>query len=138
MTGQGRPARQAQAASPHAVPRRTWTPMRPDLQPAEGEPGGQAATMTPARALAALLTELATCGLPVTGMTITRLQGTLTLPGGPVVCYCCGWLVWPTDRSSHGGRPLHTLHNARDPAGAARRLTLPGHAGREKGHIPHG
>ena len=81
--------------------------------------------MTPGRALAALLAELATCGLPVTGMAITRLQGTLTLPGGPVVRYCCGWLVWPAGRSSHRGRPLCTLHSAHDPAGAARRLALP-------------
>jgi hypothetical protein len=81
--------------------------------------------MTPGRALIALLAELAACGLPVAGMTITRLQGTLTLPGGPVVRYCCGWLVWPTDRSSHRGRPLCTLHSAHEPAGAARRLALP-------------
>ena len=124
MTGPGWPARQAQAALPHAVPR-TWTPMRPDLLPVSSEPGSPAAPMTPARALAALLAELATCNLPGTDMAITRLQGTLTLPGGPVVSYCCGWLVWPTDRSSHRGRPLHTLHSAHDPAGAARRLALP-------------
>jgi hypothetical protein len=99
--------------------------MRPDLLPVSSEPGSPAAPMTPARALAALLAELATCNLPGTDMAITRLQGTLTLPGGPVVSYCCGWLVWPTDRSSHRGRPLHTLHSAHDPAGAARRLALP-------------
>ena len=58
-------------------------------------------------------------------MAITRLQGTLTLPGGPVVSYCCGWLLWPTDRSSHRGRPLHTLHSAHDPADAARHGGLP-------------
>jgi hypothetical protein len=137
MTGLDRPDGQAQAALPHAVPRRTWTPMRPDLQPAKGEQGSPTA-MTPGRALAALLAELAACGVPVTGMIITRLQGTLTLPGGPVVCYCCGWLVWPTDRSSHRGRPLNALHSAHDPAGAARRLALPGHDGRERGHIPQG
>jgi hypothetical protein len=125
MTGPGWPARQAQAALPHTAARRTWTPMRPDLLTPVGKPGSRAAAMTPARALAALLAELATCGLPVTGMAITRLQGTLTLPGGPAVCYYCGWLLWPTDRSSQRGRPLYTLHSAHDPAGAARRLALP-------------
>jgi hypothetical protein len=99
--------------------------MRPDLLPVSSEPGSQAAPMTPARALAALLAELATSNLPGTDMAITRLQGTLTLPGRPVISYCCGWLLWPTDRSSHRGRPLHTLHSAHDPAGAARRLALP-------------
>jgi hypothetical protein len=124
MTGPGRAGQQAQPALRHAVPRRIWTPMRPDLLPAQGEPepASQAATMTPGRALIALLAELAACGLPVAGMTITRLQGTLTLPGGPVVRYCCGWLVWPAGRPGHRGRPLRTLHSAHDPAGAARGL----------------
>jgi histidine kinase-like protein len=47
------------------------------------------------------------------------------LAGGLAVRYCCGWLVWPAGRLSRQGRPLHTLHSAHDPAGAARRLTLP-------------
>jgi hypothetical protein len=137
MTGLDWPARQAQPALRHAVPRRTSTPMRPDLLPVTGEPGSPATTMTPARALTALLAELAAGGQPVTGMAITRLQGTLTLPGGPAVCYCCGWLVWPTDRSSQRSRTLHTLHSAHDPAGAARRLTLPGHVGSGNGRNRH-
>ncbi|HUY45891.1 MAG TPA: hypothetical protein VMV92_09225 [Streptosporangiaceae bacterium] len=52
-------------------------------------------------------------------MTITRLQGTLTLAGGPDVVYRCGWLFWPAGRLSRAGRPLYALHQARDPAGAA-------------------
>jgi hypothetical protein len=84
--------------------------------------------MAPGQALIALLTELAARGLPVTGMTITRLQGTLSLADGQVVRYCCGWLLWSAGRSSYCGRPLHTLHNAHDAAGAARRLSqsMPG------------
>src|ERR1039457_1335088 len=124
MTGPGRAGQQAQPALRHAAPRRIWTPIRPDLLPAQGEPepASQAATMTPGRALIALFAELAACGLPVAGMTITRLQGTPTLPSGPVVRYCCGWLVWPSGRPGHRGRPLRTLHSAHDPAGAARGL----------------
>ena len=137
MTGPDRPGWQAQAALPHAGPRRTSTPMRPDLLTPVGEPDSPATTMTPARALAALLAELATCGQPVTGMAITRLQGTLTLPGRPPVCYCCGWLVWPTNRFSQRGRTLHTLHSGQDPAGAARRLTLPGRVGSGNGRNRH-
>jgi hypothetical protein len=86
------------------------------------QPGGRHVTLTPGRALVTLLGELDACGLPVTGMNLTRLQGTLTLPGGLAVSYCCGWLVWPAGGPSGRGRPLHTLHNAHDPAGAARRL----------------
>jgi hypothetical protein len=80
------------------------------------------------RALAALLAELDARGMATAtvGMTITRLQGTLTLAGGPAVAYRYGWLFWPAGRLSRGGRPLYAAHRAQDPAGAARRLALPG------------
>jgi hypothetical protein len=78
------------------------------------------------RALAALLAELDARGMATAGMTITRLQGTLTLAGGPAVAYRCGWLFWPAGRLSRRGRPLYSAHHAQDPAGAARRLARPG------------
>jgi hypothetical protein len=62
--------------------------------------------MPPGRALEGLRVELAAWGLATAGMTITRLQGTLTLAGGPAVEYRCGWLFWPAGRLSRGGRPL--------------------------------
>ena len=88
--------------------------------------------MPPGRALEGLRVELAAWGLATVGMTVTRLQGMLTLAEGPGVGYCCGWLFWPAGRLSIGGRPLYAVHRAGDPAGAARRLALPrapgGHA----------
>ena len=107
---------------PRRIPRYAQTPARPDLLPLPAQPSSRPVTLTPGRALIALLGELDACGLPVTGMNLTRLQGTLTLPGGLAVSFCCGWLAWPAGRPSGRGRPLHTLHNAHDPAGAARRL----------------
>jgi hypothetical protein len=91
--------------------------------PAAGHclPGGSVC-----RALAALLAELDARGMATAGMTVTRLQGTLTLASGPAVGYRCGWLFWPAGRLSRGGRPLYTAHHAQDPAGAARRLARPG------------
>lgn len=66
--------------------------------------------------------ELAACGLPLTGMLLTRLQAVLMLPGGLVVRCWGSWLIWPAGRPSVCGRPLHTIHPTADPAGAARRL----------------
>lgn len=107
---------------PHCAYRRTKTPALPGQRPAEAGPNSAAAA-APGPALVALLGELDARGLPACGMMITRLQGTLTLPDGLVVRYCCGWLVWPAGRPSSRGRPLHILHSVHDPAGAARRLT---------------
>jgi hypothetical protein len=118
-------ARHAQAALPPRVPRAVPAPVRGGLL-ALGEPGAPAAetmTMAPGRALAALRAELASCGLPANGMTITRLQGILTPASGPSVGYRCGWLMWPAGRLSRRGRPVYSVHRAGDPAGAARRLT---------------
>ena len=117
---------------PRRIPRYAQTPARPDLLPLPAQPGGRPVTLTPGRALIALLGELDACGLPVTGMNLTRLQGTLTLPGGLAVSFCCGWLAWPAGRPSGRGRPLHTLHNAHDPAGAARQARRL-RAGRSRG-----
>lgn len=93
-------------------------------------PAGPAAGHCPpagsaCRALAALLAELDARGMATSGMTITRLQATLTLADGPDVGYRCGWLFWPAGRLSRGGRPLYAAHRAQDPAGAARRLAPP-------------
>ncbi|HUY50825.1 MAG TPA: ATP-binding protein [Streptosporangiaceae bacterium] len=68
------------------------------------------------RALAALRAELDARGMATAGMTITRLQGTLTLAGGPAVGYRCGWLFWPAGRLSRGGRPLYAAPPPRWPA----------------------
>lgn len=97
-----------------------------------GEPADGTAEIRPAapsQALGALFTELAARGRGVRGMTVTRFEGTLTLAGGPAVRYRCGWLTWPAGRLSARGRPLLTVHNAGDPAGAARRLAGTGAAG---------
>ena len=99
------------------------TDTRPGPPPARrGRAGQRRSRNRPGPALIALLGELDVCGLRVSGMVITRLQGTLTLPDGLLVRYSCGWLVWPTGRPSCQGRPLHTLHSVHDLAGAARRL----------------
>ncbi len=114
------PANRAPAPSPappHPLP-------RPALLP-DDQPGGWPVTLTAGRALIALLAGLAARGQPAAGMNLDRLRATLTLPGGVTVRYCCGWLAWPAGRPSRRGRPLHTLHPAHDPAGAARRLTRP-------------
>ncbi len=53
-----------------------------DGEDQEGESAG--------RALAALRAELDDRGMATQGMTITSLQGTMTLAGGPAVGYRCG------------------------------------------------
>ena len=77
---------------------------------------------TPGGALIGLLRELTVRGVEPAGMSLSRLGGTLILPGGLAIRYGCGWLGWPTGRVSQRGRPLHTVHGAHDVAGAARRL----------------
>jgi hypothetical protein len=112
-----------------AVSRMVWHARleisRPPV-PAGPTPGHSLPAGSAGRALAALLAELDARGMATAGMTITRLQGTMTLAGGPVVGYRCGWLFWPAGRLSRDGRPLYAAHRAQDPAGAARRLALPG------------
>lgn len=80
------------------------------------EGGGQSAVIMPGQALRS---ELAGRGVTVNSITATRLEGHLIVPGGPVVRYRDGWLVWPA------GGPLLSLHRAGDPAGASRRLPHP-------------
>lgn len=127
--GQARPAcgqadpdqvRAGQEPGPY-IPRRRRTPARPDLALAV-EPGGPGQAGTPGGTLIELLRELTARGLAPAGMSLSRLEGTLILPGGLAIRYGCGWLGWPTGRTSQRGRPLHTLHGAHDVAGAARRL----------------
>ncbi len=97
-------------------------PVPPDMLPLQEEPCSEAEMVTPGRALRALLGELDARRVAVDGMTITRLHGTLTLGNGLAVRYSSGWLIWAVGRPSCQQRPLHTLHSAHDPAGAARRL----------------
>jgi hypothetical protein len=104
-------------------------PARPDIIPVPASPSTHAVIMTPGQALIALRSELAGCGVAVSGMVITRLHGVMPLADGPVVRYCCGWLAWSAGRPSHRGRALQTLHSAHDPAGAARRLAQSSGAG---------
>jgi hypothetical protein len=104
------------------VPPNGRTPARPDLLTGSGPGSGWPIAGTPGGALIALLRELTARGLAPAGMSLSRLEGTLILPGGLAIRYGCGWLGWPTGRTSQQGRPLHTLHEAHDVAGAARRL----------------
>ena len=118
----GQPQAPAKPVPLRHVPCYGESPARPDLLLVQERPGGPLVTLTAGRALVALRAELAACRVPVTGMDLARWEGTLKLPGGLAVRYRCGWLIWPAGRPSGRGRPLHTLHNAHDPAGAARRL----------------
>ncbi len=80
--------------------------------------------LTPVLVLAALRAALAIRGVAITGMTLTRLGGVLILPGGFNVMCRSGWLWWRLGRLSGTGRPLHAIHPADDPVGAARRIVL--------------
>jgi hypothetical protein len=80
------------------------------------------AAMTPGLALNNLRQALAAHDVTTTGMTITRLAGTLYPERGSAISYHCGLYWWPT-RRRHGSRPICAIHDARDPAGAARRIT---------------
>lgn len=92
------------------------------MNPAWGTAARSPGRPSSAQALAALRTELAASGVTVTGMTLTRLNGTLTLPGDFSVTYLSGWLWWQPGRLSSRGRPLHAIHPAGDPVGATRRI----------------
>jgi len=88
----------------------------------EGPTADKPQEPAPGLVLAALRDGLAASGVTVTGMTLTRLRGTLNLTGGFSVECRSGWLWWQSGRLSGNGRPLHAIHPATDPAGAARRL----------------
>jgi hypothetical protein len=78
----------------------------------------------PGGALDGLRVELAAWCVATTGMTVTRMEGTLAIAGRPGVGYRFGWLFWLAGRLSAGGRPMYAVHRAGDPAGVARRLAL--------------
>jgi hypothetical protein len=77
--------------------------------------------MTPGQALTALRDALATHGITTAGMTLTRHTGLLHPAHGPAIGYHHGLYWWPA--RPHSARPLYTIHDASDPAGAARRIT---------------
>jgi hypothetical protein len=115
------------SAEPSASLAGAGFPVRLPCQAQQSAPARAAAwpELRPAgRALAWLRSELAVRGLAATGMTITRLQGTLTLADGLTVQYRDGWLFWPAGRLSSSGRPLHAIHPAGRSSGAARRLAV--------------
>lgn len=104
------------------VPPNGQTPARPDLLTGSGPRPRWPIAGTPGGSLIALVRELTAHGVAPVGMSLSRLEGTLILPGGLAIRYGCGWLGWPTGRTSQQGRPLHTLHGTHDLAGAARRV----------------
>jgi hypothetical protein len=110
--------RQLTAGLRHDGSRRAWGLAWPGDEPWHGLGDSPAMAPPPGGVLIGLLEELSAWGVRVRGMTITRLQGTLMLADGRAVVCRRGWLSWPAGR----GRPLHAVHGACDPAGAARRL----------------
>jgi hypothetical protein len=79
--------------------------------------------VTPAgQALVALRGELAGRGERVDAMLLSRWHGRLSTTRGTTVEYAAGKFWWPAGRVSRDGRPLYAIHDAGDPAGAARRL----------------
>jgi hypothetical protein len=54
-------------------------------------------------------------------MTLARYTGKLHPAHGPAVGYHGGLYWWPV-RRLHASRPIYAIHDARDPAGAARRI----------------
>jgi hypothetical protein len=104
------------------VPPNGQTPARPDLLTGSGPGPRWPIAGTPGGSLIALVRELTAHGVAPVGMSLSRLEGTLILPSGLAIRYGCGWLGWPTGRTSQQGRPLHTLHGTHDLAGAARRV----------------
>jgi serine/threonine-protein kinase RsbW len=86
------------------------------------EPAPGATTMTSAgRALTGLRDALAALGIATTGLILTRHNGTLHPEHGPAVGYHGGLYWWPV-RRLHASRPVYAIHDATDPAGAARRI----------------
>ena len=86
-------------------------------------PAGCLAAVPPVRVLAALRTELAAHGIATTGMTATRLQATLRLPGGRTVRCQGGWLSWPEQGHDGDGGSACAVHWVGDLVGASDRLT---------------
>ena len=78
--------------------------------------------MTPSDALTSLRDALAARGTTTAGMTLSRRTGKLHPAHGPAIGYHAGLYWWPA-RRQYAARPLYTIHDATDPAGAARRIT---------------
>jgi hypothetical protein len=92
-----------------------------DTAPAR-DPAPGATTMTCAgQALAGLRDALAALGIATAGLTLTRHNGELHPAHGPAIGYHGGLYWWPA-RRTHATRPIYAIHDATDPAGAARRI----------------
>jgi hypothetical protein len=76
---------------------------------------------TTSQALTGLRAALAALGIATAGLTLTRHNGKLHPEHGPVIGYHAGLYWWPA-RRRHASRPIYAIHDARDPAGAARRI----------------
>jgi hypothetical protein len=77
--------------------------------------------MIPGQALAGLRDELTAHGIITAGMTLARHTGTLHPAHGPPIGYHADLYWWPA-RRLNATRPLYAIHDASDPAGAARRI----------------
>jgi hypothetical protein len=92
-----------------------------DTAPAR-DPVPGATTMTSAgQALTGLRDALAALGIATAGLTLTRHNGKLHPAHGPAIGYHGGLYWWPA-RRMHATRPIYAIHDATDPAGAARRI----------------
>jgi serine/threonine-protein kinase RsbW len=81
-----------------------------------------ATTITSAgQALTALRAALAALGIATACLTLTRHNGKLHPAHGPAIGYHSGLYWWPA-RRLHASRPIYAIHDASDPAGAARRI----------------
>jgi serine/threonine-protein kinase RsbW len=108
-----------------------WT--RFDVPPADPpNPGSGGEVTAPAsgpalgaevtsQAMTGLRAALAALGIATAGLTLTRYSGKLHPEDGPVIGYHAGLYWWPA-RRRHASRPIYAIHDARDPAGAARRI----------------
>jgi hypothetical protein len=76
---------------------------------------------TTSQALTGLRAALAALGIATTGMTLARHTGKLHPEHGPAIGYYGGLYWWPV-RRLHASRPVYAIHDAGDPAGAARRI----------------
>jgi hypothetical protein len=110
----------------------TWARLDwPPADPPHPASGGTAAARDPApgatttasagQAMTGLRDALAALGIATTGLTLTRHNGKLHPEHGPVIGYHGGRYWWPV-RRMHASKPVYATHDARDPAGAARRI----------------
>jgi hypothetical protein len=103
-----------------SAPRPSAQSCQPGTVPAPtSDPAQRAATTS--QALTGLRDALATPGVATTGMTLARHTGKLHPAHGPAIGYHGGRYWWPV-RRLHASRPIYATHDARDAAGAARRI----------------